>query len=291
MRIFITGSEGQLGHELAEVLKGETLFLGKELEQDITDEKIMVQIYDFQPEVVIHAAAYTDVDGCENNRDLAHRVNAVGTHHVARAAEKSGAKLVYISTDYVFSGRKRTPYVETDNPHPLNVYGQSKWEGEQFVQQSCSRYMILRTSWLYGRVGKNFVRTILSKADQEEELRVINDQVGCPTYAKDLAAAIATLIKIETYGLYHAAGQGPCSWFEFAEEILKLAGISKKVIPISSQDLNRPARRPRYSALSQQKLNGLGIALRPWRDALAEFIKTDMRSFHGNERTSLATES
>jgi dTDP-4-dehydrorhamnose reductase len=182
--------------------------------------------------------------------------------------------MVYISTDYVFNGRKRKPYVETDTPHPLNVYGQTKWEGEQFVQQSCSRYLILRTSWLYGRVGKNFVRTILSKATQNEELRVVNDQVGCPTYAKDLAATIAALIKRETYGLYHAAGQGVCSWFEFSEEILKLAGISKKVIPISSQSLDRPARRPRYSALSQGKLNSLGIYLRHWKEALEEYVRS-----------------
>jgi dTDP-4-dehydrorhamnose reductase len=286
MRIFITGSEGQLGQELAEVLKNQETFLGKELEQDITDEKIIGQIHDFRPEVVIHAAAYTDVDGCEKDRELAHKVNAIGAHHVARAAEKSGAKMVYISTDYVFRGRKRTPYVETDTPGPLNVYGQSKWEGEQFVQQSSSRYVILRTSWLYGRVGKNFVRTVLSKAAQQAELRVVNDQVGCPTNARDLAVAIGAIIKLEAYGLYHAAGEGHCSWFEFAEKILKLAGISKEVIPMSSRELNRPARRPRYSVLSQKKLNGLGIALRPWPEALEEFIETEIRSTHGDSNSS-----
>lgn len=272
MRIFITGSEGQLGHELAEVFKNQETVLGKKSEQDITDEKIMDQIYDHRPEVVVHAAAYTDVDGCEKNRDLAHKVNAIGTHLVARAAEKSGAKMVYISTDYVFSGRKRTPYVETDTPSPLNIYGQSKWEGEQFVQQSCSRYVILRTSWLYGRVGKNFVKTVLNKAVQETELRVVNDQVGCPTYAKDLAVAIDAIMKLEAYGLYHAAGQGMCSWFEFAQEILKLAGLSTKVTAISSKDLNRPARRPAYSVLSHVKLSRLGITLRPWKEALHDYI-------------------
>ena len=280
MRIFFTGSEGQLGHELAEVLKGEELLLGRRPEQDITDEKIITQIHEFRPDVVIHAAAYTDVDGCENSRNLAHRVNAVGTHHVAGAAEKSGAMLVYISTDYVFSGLKRSPYVETDNPHPINVYGQSKLEGEQFVRQSCSRYVVLRTSWLYGRTGKNFVGTIINMAAQKDELRVVDDQIGCPTYAKDLAGAIAAIIQMEAYGLYHAAGQGVCSWFEFAEEILKLAGISKKVIPISSQKLNRAARRPRNSALSKQRINSLGIRLRPWQEALDEHIKT-VRSLGG----------
>ncbi len=291
MKIFITGSDGQLGYELTEVLKGEDLLLGKEPEQDVTDEKIMDQICNFRPDVVIHAAAYTDVDGCEKNRELAHKVNAIGTHQVARAAEKSGAKMVYISTDYVFSGRKRSPYVETDPPHPLNVYGQSKWEGEQFVEQACSRYLILRTSWLYGRAGKNFVKTILNKATQEEELRVVNDQVGCPTYARDFAVAIAAIIKTEAFGLYHVAGQGTCSWFEFAEEAIRLSGISKKVVPIGSKDLNRPAKRPRYSALSQQKLNGLGIYLRPWREALQEFIMNETESGYGHERTSLAAES
>ena len=276
MRIFITGSNGQLGHELAEVLEGEDLLLGRRPEQDITNEKIIPEIIDFRPKVVIHAAAYTDVDGCEENRNLAHQINAVGTHYVAEAAEKAVAKLVYISTDYVFSGRKRSLYVETDNPHPINVYGQSKLEGEQFVQQTCSRYVILRTSWLYGRVGKNFVRTVLNLSAQEDELRVVNDQVGCPTYAKDLAGAIGAIIPEEVYGLFHAAGQGTCSWFEFAEEILKMAAISKEVIGIISQQLNRPARRPRNSALSQQKLNGLGIRLRPWQEALEDYIKASV---------------
>ena len=292
MRIFITGSDGQLGHELAQVLGSEELFLGREPDQDITHVKILDQISSFRPQGVIHAAAYTDVDGCEKNRDLAHRVNAVGTHQVAQATEKSGAKMVYISTDYVFSGRKRKPYTETDTPSPINVYGQSKWEGEQFVQQTCSRHVILRTSWLYGRVGKNFVRTILNKSTQEAELRVVDDQVGCPTYAKDLAEVISVIMKQDVYGLYHAAGQGTCSWFEFAEEILKLAGISKKVIAMGTQELKRPARRPRYSVLSQKKLNGLGISLRNWKEALQEFMTTEIRGISdGHERTFMATES
>ncbi len=271
-RIFITGSDGQLGCELTDVLKDEQLFLGKEPEHDITQEKIIKQIQDFQPHVVIHAAAYTDVDGCEKNRDQAHQVNAVGTYYVAQAAQKCCAKLVYISTDYVFSGRKRTPYVERDNTHPINVYGQSKLEGEQFVQQCGGRYVILRTSWLYGRTGKNFVRTILNKAVQGEELRVVDDQIGSPTYAKDLAKAISTIIRKETYGLYHAAGQGSCSWYEFTLEILRLAGHNTRLIPIKSWELGRPARRPRYSVLGQQKLNELGIRLRPWQEALADFL-------------------
>jgi dTDP-4-dehydrorhamnose reductase len=272
MRIFITGSDGQLGYELVQILSNEDLYLGKEPDQDITDEKIIEQICQFRPQAVIHAAAYTDVDGCEKNRELAHKVNAVGTHQVAQAAEKSGSKMVYISTDYVFSGRKRKPYTELDAPSPINAYGQSKWEGEQFVQQTCSRYVTLRTSWLYGRVGKNFVRTILNKSSEETELRVVDDQLGCPTYAKDLAGVISVIIKQDVYGLYHAAGEGSCSWFEFAAEILKLAGISKKVFAISSQELKRPARRPHYSVLSQKKLNELGISLRNWKDALQEFM-------------------
>jgi len=274
MKIFITGSGGQLGYELTEVLKEEELFLGREPEHDVTNEKIIAQIQGFHPEVVIHAAAYTDVDGCEKNRDLAHRVNAVGAFHVGQAAQKCEAKLVYISTDYVFNGRKRTPYLETDNPQPINVYGQSKLEGEQFVQQCGGRHVILRTAWLYGRRGKNFIRTILNKAAQGEELRVVDDQVGSPTYAKDLAQAISIIIRRETYGLYHAAGGGACSWYELAQEILRLAGYNNRLVPIKSWELDRPARRPRYSVLGQQKLNELGIRLRPWQEALANFMKT-----------------
>jgi len=277
MKIFITGSDGQLGFELSEVLKDEQLFLGRKAEHDITHETIMHQIQEFHPDVVIHAAAYTDVDGCEKNRDLAHRVNAVGTSHVALATQKCGAKLFYISTDYVFSGRKRTPYEETDNPRPINVYGQSKLEGELFVQQCGWRYVILRTAWLYGRRGKNFVRTILGKAAQDEELRVVDDQVGCPTYARDLAQVISAMIPLEAYGLYHAAGQGSCSWFEFAGEILRLAGYNNRLKPIKSWEIDRPARRPRYSVLSQQKLNALGISLRPWKIALADYIQEVIR--------------
>ena len=282
MRIFITGAAGQLGHELSGLLRGSELLLGQRPEYDITDERIVERICDFHPNIVIHAAAYTDVDGCEKNRALAHQVNAVGTYHVAAGAEKCRAKLVYLSTDYVFKGEKDTPYVETDDPAPLNIYGQSKWEGEQFVRQSCSRHIILRTSWVYGSAGRNFVKTILEKASQAVDpsgeaggdLRVVHDQVGCPTYAKDLAQAISAIIELEAYGIYHAAGQGSCSWYEFSLEILRLAGLRKKVVPIDTSEMPRPARRPRHSVLCREKLNGLGIYLRPWQEALGEFIRT-----------------
>jgi dTDP-4-dehydrorhamnose reductase len=272
MRIFITGSTGQLGHELAEVLKQEDLLLSKRPEHDITDEKITTQIQDFRPDIVIHAAAYTDVDGCEKNRDLAHRVNAIGTHYVAMGAEKCGAKLIYLSTDYVFNGRNRKPYEETDDPHPINVYGQTKWEGEQFVEQSCPRHVIVRTSWVYGQIGKSFVKTILSKAAHEQELQVVKDQMGCPTNAKDLAVAIAGIIHKDVYGLFHAAGKGACSWYDFAAAIVSIAGRQTRVIPINSWEIDQPAKRPRNSVLSQDKLNRLGISLRDWEEALREYI-------------------
>jgi len=212
------------------------------------------------------------VDGCEKNQALAWKVNSNGTRNISLAAEELNAKLFYISTDYVFDGLENEPYSESDEPNPLNVYGKTKLSGEDFIQDICSKHFIIRTSWLYSKTGRNFVNTILELAKVKEELRVVNDQIGSPTYAMDLANVVKELIPIEKYGTYHASGEGKCSWYEFAIEILRLRGIQIKVVPVTSDEIPRPATRPNYSVLRNSRLGDLGIAIRPWQYAIREFL-------------------
>jgi len=253
-------------------------------ECDITDaKKIRDVISNVKPDVVIHAAAMTDVDGCELDKEKAYRINTDGTANVALACKESGAVLIYISTDFVFDGKKRTPYKETDETTPLSVYGDSKLKGEEAVKKDPGRYFILRTSWLYGKHGKNFVDTIAGKAKTEKVLKVVDDQVGSPTYTVDLAEAICALInKVTSHksqvtskdcGIYHVSNSGSVSWYEYAKEILKLAGSGTKVIPISSKELNAPAKRPAMSVLDNSKfIEFAGYKLRNWKDALKEYL-------------------
>jgi len=219
------------------------------------EEDTVFKIEKIRPDIVIHLAAYTDVDGCESNEEKAFVVNAEGTKHVALAASRCLAKMVYLSTDYVFDGNKKEPYLENDVPHPLNVYGRSKWEGEQHVQELVKNSLIVRTQWLYGRYGKNFVTSILRQATEKRVLSIVNDQMGSPTYSADLGKAIFTLIQFDVRGIFHVANSDLCTWYTFGQAILKLSGMNKvKVIPISSKDLGRPAARPAYSVLNCQKL-------------------------------------
>ena len=198
---------------------------------------------------MINIAAYTDVDGCELDEEKAFAVNAEGTKHVALAASKCHAKMVYLSTDYVFDGDKREPYWESDSPHPLNVYGRSKLKGEQYVQELVRNSLIIRTQWLYGRFGKNFVSSILRQAGEKRALSIVNDQIGSPTYTVDLAKAISILIQSDAHGIFHVANSDLCTWYTFGQAILKLSGINRvRVIPVSSKELGRPAARPSYSA-------------------------------------------
>lgn len=244
-------------------------------EADIADANQISQlIADAKPDVVIHTAAYTAVDDCERNPDLAFRVNAEGTRNVACACRESGSAMVYISTDYVFDGKKSSPYTESDEPSAINVYGASKLQGERHVAELVERVWIVRTSWLFGPMGKNFVDAILARARQGESLRVVDDQVGAPTYTTDLAEKLVEIVERGKPGVYHVTGQGYCSWFEFAKEILAQAGMENTAIsPIDTAACGRPAPRPRNSRLANTRLLEQGMALLPpWQDAVGRYL-------------------
>jgi dTDP-4-dehydrorhamnose reductase len=241
---------------------------------DITDPDCARRVAALRPDWVVHTAAATDVDGCEREPERAMAVNAEGTRRVAEGCRQIGAGMLYVSTDYVFDGRKGAPYVESDTPAPLNAYGQSKLEGERWVQRLAPRWAIVRTAWLYGAHGKNFVKTILGKATAGESLRVVDDQMGSPTYATDLAGAIALLVSQGHTGLYHVTNSGSCSWYEFTLEILRLAGPAGSAVSrIASAQLNLPARRPAYSVLENAAWRAAGFPpLRSWREALPDML-------------------
>lgn len=273
MRVFLTGVTGQLGIALRDALRDLDLIAPTRSEADITDESILPRIADSRPDVVIHAAAYTDVDGAESHPDRAYAVNATGTRNVARGAAKAGARLVTISTDYVYDGTKPGPYVESDSVAPLSVYGASKLAGEREALAAVPGGVILRTAWLYGD-GKNFVRTMLRLAGERNEVRVVSDQVGSPTSADDLARTVRALLDTRAAGVYHAVNAGSCSWHELAVTIFALAGLDRRVVPIATAELGRPARRPARSILDCSKLAALGVRMRSWQDALAEYLRT-----------------
>lgn len=242
---------------------------------DIRDRKAVHQyIGETLPDIVFHCAGNTNVDGCEDEPKEAMMVNGESAEHIAGACEVVGAKLVFVSTDYVFDGEKRIPYRENDCCAPKNVYGQSKLLGEQNVLRFCSRTFVVRTSWLYGFHGRNFVKTILRKAREDRQLRVVNDQYGNPTNAEDLAFHLLKLAATERYGIYHCTGKGVCSWYDFAAEIVKAAGLACTVVPCTSAEYPQKVKRPAYSALDHGALNAAaGDEMRPWRDALHDYIE------------------
>ncbi|OGW65460.1 MAG: dTDP-4-dehydrorhamnose reductase [Nitrospirae bacterium RIFCSPLOWO2_02_FULL_62_14] len=272
MRILITGASGQLGHELQHVLQDQQLTLADLPEFDVTKAGVEKRVTAAQPDVIIHAAAYTDVDGAEREPAQAMAVNAVGTERVARGAAAAGARLLYLSTDYVFDGRQGVPYRETDRPNPLSVYGRSKYEGEQQALAHCPNALVIRTAWLYGTHGKNFVKTIMRQASQQSELRVVSDQRGSPTHAGDLASAIKQVLGTNLKGIVHATGAGDCTWYELAREIVSLTGSPARVQPISTAESGRTAQRPLYAVLSNRVLADAGISLPHWKDALSRFL-------------------
>ena len=277
-RILVLGAKGMLGRDLMPLLrsslKGDVL--GWDIEEiNIENETSTVSaIEHLKPGVIINAAAYTDVDGCESHREKAFAVNAEGMRHVALGAQRCGATVVYLSTDYVFGGGKGAPYVEEDAPGPLNVYGASKLKGEEYVQQLTKDFLIVRTQWLYGRHGKNFVDTVLRLAREKKVLTIVDDQVGSPTYTVDLAKALSELVRQERRGIFNVVNKGSCSWFQFAKEIVRRSGMEGvEVLPISSKELNRPAVRPAYSVLSTEKLaRETGVTLRPWQEAVGAYL-------------------
>lgn len=242
---------------------------------DITDrDDIYHALARSGPEMVVHAAAFTGVDECERHSDIAFRVNGEGTRNVAEACRRLGVSMLYLSTDYVFDGEKSSAYSETDTPNPLSVYGRSKWDGEKHVEALVARFWIVRVSWLFGSRGKNFVKAILRQARHGNVLKVVDDQVGAPTYTMDLVAKIDEIIGKAAIGIYHVTNQGCCSWFEFAREILKQAGLTEvAVLPISTSDAGRPAPRPRNSRLANTRLKAEGLELLPpWQEALARYL-------------------
>jgi len=273
MRIVITGANGQLGHELQAVFSEDHLTLLGLPVFDVTKLGAERQIIDARPNLVIHAAAYTNVDGAEGESERAVAVNVEGTARVARAATCVGARLFYLSTDYVFGGSKQTPYLESDEPHALNVYGRSKLEGEKQALHLCPNTLVIRTAWLYGAHGKNFVKTMMNLAVSQPELRVVDDQRGSPTHAGGLARAIKAMLGMDLTGVVHATGSGDCTWHEFASAIVSLMGSPARVVPVSTAEMARPARRPAYSVLANTILAGQGIRLPHWKDALAQFLK------------------
>jgi dTDP-4-dehydrorhamnose reductase len=277
--LLVIGAKGMLGRDLLGVLHSsfpDDEVVGWDIEEiDIQKgEESVFKIEKLRPDIVVHVAAYTDVDGCERDEKKAFAVNAEGTKYVALAASRCRAKVIYLSTDYVFDGNKREPYVESDLPHPLNVYGRSKWQGEQYVQELVKNSLIIRTQWLYGKYGKNFVASILQQARVKKGLSIVNDQIGSPTYTADLAKAISVLIQFNAQGIFHVANSDRCTWFTFGQAILSLSGMNEvKVIPISSEALDRPAVRPSYSVFNCQKLKEkTGLTLRPWPEALKDYL-------------------
>src|SRR2546427_6521056 len=272
MRILLTGANGQFGYELQRALSGEDLILADQPDYELTDPKLGDKIASTRPNLVIHTAGYTDVDGCERDPELGFAVNAQGTRRVAEGAVKANARLIYLSTDYVFDGRRTTPYTERDPVNPLNVYGRSKLAGEEEAVKGCRRTLVLRTSWLYGVHGKNFVKAILNLAVTQPEVRVVEDQRGSPTYARHLAQVIAGLIRSDVAGVIHAGGEGECSRYEFAKAILQEAGLECRVMPISMAESGRLAWRPPYSVLSTAFLRQHGLSLPPWWEGVRQFL-------------------
>jgi dTDP-4-dehydrorhamnose reductase len=258
----VVGTFERAGHEVSAI--------GIE-DADITDrEATLAAVEEARPEVVLNCAAYTDVDGAERDPDMALAVNGDGARHLAEGAARAGAPLVYPSTDYVFDGEKRTPYVESDAPGPVSSYGSSKLAGEEATREASPRHLIVRTSWLFGVAGPNFVETILRLAGERNELRVVDDQVGCPTYSQDLAGALLELVESGARGVHHVAGGGQGSWFDFARAIVESAGAECRVEPCTSEEFPRPARRPAYSVLRSERERP--VELPDWRDALERYM-------------------
>ncbi|WP_339995162.1 dTDP-4-dehydrorhamnose reductase [Priestia aryabhattai] len=275
-KVLITGANGQLGKELVELFteKGfEVYGFGRD-KMDITNQaQVQEVISTLKPNIVLHSAAHTQVDLAESEPEQAFSINAYGTRNVAVAAEAVGAKLVYVSTDYVFDGTSDEPYNEFSQTSPLGVYGKSKLAGEQFVRDLHSKFFIVRTSWVYGKHGANFVKTMLKLGEEREELSVVADQRGCPTYTLDLANAILELVNSEKYGIYHISNSGSCSWYEFAQAIFEEAGINVKVTPCTTADFPRPAARPAYSVFKHMSLQLNGFRQpREWKEGLLHFL-------------------
>ncbi len=276
-KVLVTGSRGQLGVKLLEILSPDFEVAGVDIEEmDITNpDDVLSCFYLHHPQIVIHTAAMTDVEGCEVTPEEAFKVNAMGTQNIVAAAREFDAVLLYLSTDYVFNGEKPTPYLEFDQTNPINVYGMSKLMGEMTVREVLNKFFVVRTSWLIGP-GRNFVRTILNLAGERDELRVVDDQIGKPTFAHDLAHAIKALINTPFYGTYHVTNAGETTWYKLAAKACELAGINSNIVPIMTQEYPTKARRPKNSSLANVAFEVRNLMQMPhWEDALKAYIKEE----------------
>jgi len=276
MRILVTGVKGQLGHDVVKELekRGHTT-IGVDIEEmDITcDEQVSKVIGGSKVDGVIHCGAYTAVDGAEDHQELCMKVNATGTENIAKMCKELDIKMIYISTDYVFNGEGENFWKPEDIREPLNVYGESKYQGELAVESILEKYFIVRIAWVFGENGNNFVKTMLRLAETRDELNVVNDQVGSPTYTADLAVLLADMIETDKYGKYHATNEGLCTWYEFALQIFKQAGVEMTVHPVNSDAFPVKAKRPHNSRMDKSKLEEKGFSLLPtWQDALERYL-------------------
>jgi dTDP-4-dehydrorhamnose reductase len=285
MNILLTGCEGQLGHDFRLVAASGHTVVGHDIDLDITDsEGVTSRVLEVAPDVVVNAAAYTDVDGAEAHEIEAYRVNALGAYNLALACSRSRIPLMHVSTDFVFSGDIRRPYTEFDDPDPRGVYGRSKYAGECYVRWLLDRFYICRTSWLFGVAGGNFVKTMLRLGEDNGSVTVVDDQRGCPTYSRDLAEKLLEVLERGDFGIYHLSNSGDCTWREFAREIFRTAGMDVEVLPISTGELGRPAPRPAYSVMRGLATEIQGIAgMRPYREALGDFILRDLPAWEGSK--------
>ena len=288
MKIVITGAKGQLGSQFIQIIKQgkseigpisqvyeQSQVIGIDIEElDITDIQAVREFMMLErPDMIINPAAYTNVDACESEEDMAYKVNAIGPRNLAIVAEEIGAKLIHISTDYVFEGNGAVPYREYDQIGPLTVYGKTKLAGEEFVKQLCKKHFIVRTAWLYGYNGHNFVKTILKLASEREEIDVVDDQRGNPTSAEDVAHHVLKMALTEEYGTYYCTNTGECSWYDFATKIVEYAQLKCVVKPTTSDKFIRPAKRPAFSSLDNMMLRvTVGDEMRTWEKALEHYI-------------------
>ncbi|WP_276955126.1 dTDP-4-dehydrorhamnose reductase [Methanobrevibacter woesei] len=276
MKVLITGSNGMLGHDLIDVLDGKhELIKTTSKSLDITDEdKVKDYIVNENPDIVINSAAYTDVDGCETNEEIAYKVNGEGVKNLALACKVVDCPLLHISTDYVFNGENNKPWMEDDEVGPISIYGKSKLQGEEAIESILDNFFIIRTSWLYGINGGNFPKTMLELAKTHDTLTVVTDEIGTPTYTLDLAQAIAELIETEYYGIYHITNSDYCSWFDFAKYIFEVKNIDVNVVPVTAEEFARPASRPHYSVLNNSNWVNNGFKpLRSYKEAIKDYLK------------------
>lgn len=276
MKVLVTGVKGQLGYDVVNELEKRGIeAVGVDIEEmDITDStSVNKVIIEAAPDAVIHCAAYTAVDAAEDHVEVCRKVNAEGTQNIANVCKELDIKMIYISTDYVFDGKGTRPWEPDDERHPLNVYGLTKYEGELAVQNTLDKFFIVRIAWVFGVNGGNFIKTMLKLAETRDRLTVVNDQYGSPTYTYDLASLLVDMVQTDKYGIYHATNEGICTWYEFACEIFRQAGVPMEVVPVSAEEYKAKAPRPENSRMSKDKLEQNGFERLPsWQDALKRYL-------------------